>query len=184
MIWKRAKENKKRWVIPITAILLLMITSFQVLATNDEKNDKPVWEREPLKLQVVLQTHYLDGSLEEESKEVTVWSLQDFWAGYKDWKVIEQEEGKVVFRKYVEDLSPTVKQNGYIGINENNVLSIFNGKPVNNEVIKAFYEIDVGKLESYRMDQLKSGIKVDKKSTFKDVMKTYRAYASSEPVND
>ncbi|MBB6451901.1 forespore regulator of the sigma-K checkpoint [Salirhabdus euzebyi] len=192
--------NKKTSIFPMVALLLLIITSFQVFAegTNEpnkavvkereqkveKEEEKKAWEREPLELEVVLQTKYLDGSVEEEVRQETVWSLQDFWAGYESWNLVEQSEGKVVFQKKVDDLSPSVKQNGYFGLDEDNVLSIFNGKPQQNKVIKAFYEIDVGKLESHRMDQLKAGIKIEKRSTFEDVMKTYRDYASSEPVLD
>jgi forespore regulator of the sigma-K checkpoint len=178
-------EMKKKYsIFPIAAIFLLMISTIQVFATDDQKEDKAVWEREPLQLEVVLQTQYLDGSIVEEVSTVIVWSLQDFWAGYSDWTLMKQEEGKVTFRKNIDDLSPNVKQNGYFGINEENVLTIFDGKPVEREVIKAFYEIDVGKLESKLFDQLKAGIKVDKKSTFENIIKTYKAYADSEPVSD
>lgn len=166
----------------LMAIVFLVI-NFPTMTYGKNKDDKS-WEREPLKLEVVLQTQFIDGNMVEEAKEETVWSLADFWANYADWKVMSQEEGKVVFRKKVNDISPAVKQNGYFGIDDNNVLSIFNGKPENKQVIKAFYQIDVGKLESYRMDQLKQGIKVDKRDTFETVMETYKEFASSEPVND
>jgi forespore regulator of the sigma-K checkpoint len=168
----------------IFPIVLLFLFVLPFLLGTDQKDKKPSWERDPLTLEVVLQTEYLDGNVEEERKKETIWSLQDFWSTYEDWKLMSQTEGMVVFRKKVDDISNKVKQNGYFGIDENNVLSIFNGKPENHEVIKAFYQIDVGKLESYRRDQLKQGIKIDKKATFDTVIKTFKQYALSEPVNE
>ncbi|WP_177167268.1 BofC C-terminal domain-containing protein [Salinibacillus kushneri] len=183
----------KSSIFPIVVCILLFctfegfaapITDNQSVSNEETKKEKKVWEQEPLKLEVVLKRKYLDGNIETEVNRETVWSLRDFWANYKDWNLLQQKEGRVVFQKEVDDLSPAVKENGYIGLNENNVLSIFNGKPKDSEVIKAFYQIDVEKLESFRMDQLKSGIKVDKKSTFKNVMQTFKEYASTEPVDD
>ncbi|WP_102026901.1 BofC C-terminal domain-containing protein [Salirhabdus sp. Marseille-P4669] len=175
--------KKITFLFPIAAIFI-SIVSIHTFAGEDVENDKPSWQRDPLVLEVVLQKQYIDGSMEQETKEQTVWSLEDFWAGYADWTVMEQEEGRVVFQKKINDLSPTVKQNGYFGLDENNVLSIFDGKPENDNVIKAFYQINVEKLESYRMDQLEKGIKINKKDTFDNVMETFKEFASSEPVND
>ncbi|WP_194841409.1 BofC C-terminal domain-containing protein [Salinibacillus xinjiangensis] len=189
-----------RWktsIFPILVFIMTLLVSIQVLAEGQQNNneeavndgiteeeDRKTWEQEPLELEVVLERKYLDGRIDEEVKTETIWSLHDFWSGYKSWKLMKQEEGRVVFRKEIEELSPAVKENGYFGLTEDNVLSIFNGRPENNEVIKAYYEIDVGKLKSYRVDELKSGIKIEKKSTFQDVMETYKEYASSEPVDD
>ncbi|GAA0483370.1 hypothetical protein GCM10008986_05530 [Salinibacillus aidingensis] len=185
----------KSSIFPMVVCLLFFFTLNGLAASGTSENvtsagkqesaeEKKAWEQEPLELEVVLKRKYLDGNIEKEVKNETIWSLQDFWANYKTWNLQKQQEGRVVFEKEIEDLSPEVKKNGYFGLNEDNVLSIFNGKPENSEVIKAFYQIDVEKLESFRKDELKSGIKVDKKSTFQTVIQTYKEYASSEPVDD
>ncbi|MEJ9371507.1 BofC N-terminal domain-containing protein, partial [Schinkia azotoformans] len=47
----------------------------------------------PLTVNVVLQQHYLDGNTSEETVTETIWSMEDFWAQYKDWQLVDQKEG-------------------------------------------------------------------------------------------
>ncbi|MCP8616993.1 intercompartmental signaling factor BofC [Salirhabdus salicampi] len=175
-------------IFPGALLIFAIVASFHAVGeretTNMATNDEQVWERDPLTLEVVLRTLYLDGKMDIETEEQTVWSLQDFWSAYEGWQLVEQEEGRVVFERQVEDLSPEVKANGYFGVNEDHSLTIFNGRPEDNQVIKAFYQLDMDKLESFHFNRLKNGIKIDSTTTFKNVMETFQQYSRSEPVNE
>lgn len=139
-------------------------------------------QKEPLELKVTLQKHYIDGNVKETTHTETVWAMQDFWAYYDGWKVIDQSEGKIKFRKNVTDISPYLKENGYFGMKNGN-LSIFEGKPANEQVIQSFYQIDTSELESYQSNQLQNGIKIESKDVYKYVLEAYRRMIPTKSVS-
>ncbi|MBH9967119.1 forespore regulator of the sigma-K checkpoint [[Bacillus] enclensis] len=129
---------------------------------------------------VKLERVYLDGEISEEIVQETIWSMEDFWAAYADWQLIDMTEEEVIFQKQVDDISPLLKTNGYFGISENGVLSIFNGKPGQAEIIQSFFQIDVEKLESNSHETLIKGIPVKSKQKFEEVLESFKQYSVPE----
>ncbi|MBN8191105.1 intercompartmental signaling factor BofC [Bacillus sp. NTK074B] len=126
---------------------------------------------------VILERVYLDGEVSEEILQETIWSMEDFWAAYDDWQLMDMTEEQIVFQKKVDDISPLLKTNGYFGISDNGVLSIFNGKPGQAEIIQSFFQIDVEKLESKRHDDLVKGIPIKSKHEYEEVLEQFKAYS-------
>ncbi|MCA1056291.1 intercompartmental signaling factor BofC [Rossellomorea aquimaris] len=129
---------------------------------------------------VKLERVYLDGEVSEEIVQETIWSMEDFWAEYRDWQLIDMTEEEVTFQKQVDDISPLLKTNGYFGISEDGVLSIFNGKPGQAEIIQSFFQIDIEKLESTSHESLLKGIPVKSKQKFEEVLESFKQYSVSK----
>ncbi|MYL33332.1 regulator [Pontibacillus yanchengensis] len=147
-------------------------------ATSQNKSEeKKSWEQDPLELEVVLRRTYVDGQVSEETFTETIWSLEDFWATYDGWNLVEQLEGKVVFQKEVDELSPEMKHDGYFGINQKGELTIFEGTPNHQKAIQSFFYINTEKLESHQTEKLKKGIKIHTKDQYFSLLKTYKQYA-------
>lgn len=144
--------------------------------TVDKKKNKPA----PVIVQVILERKYLDGEISQETLRETVVSFEDFWEKYRGWKLVDMDINRVVFREEVDDISPLLKANGYFGIDDDGRLSIFNGKPDEANVIQSFYQLDVGKLESAKHEELKRGIPVRNKEQFVKVLETFQSYTSPE----
>lgn len=136
--------------------------------------------QDPLTVEVILQRKYLDGEISEEVIQETILSMEDFWATYAGWQLLDQKEGKVVFQKNIDDISPLLKANGYFGIAGDGTLSIYNGKPKTNEVIQSFFQIDIKKLESRKHDELLEGIRIQTKDQYLEVLKTLESYSKAE----
>ncbi len=149
----------------------------QVLAQEEQAAPK-----EPLVLEVTLQKQYMDGHVENSTHEEKIWAMEDFWSYYHDWKVVEQQEGKVVLKKEIADISPYMKEHGYFGLSDNQ-LAIFEGLPIHEQVIQSFYQIDTGELESYQRQRLQNGIKIDSKQVYQYVLEAYRGMAPQRSVN-
>jgi len=133
---------------------------------------------EPLTVNVILQRYYLDGKTSEEVVKETIWSMEDFWAQYRDWQLVDQQEGQLIFRKNIDDISPLLKANGYFGISEDGTLQIFKGIPAKSEeVIQSFFQIDVSKLESRQQEELKKGIPVISKDHYMQVIESFKTLA-------
>ncbi|WP_231893407.1 intercompartmental signaling factor BofC [Rossellomorea aquimaris] len=128
-------------------------------------------------VRVKLERVYLDGEVSEEVVQETIWSMEDFWAAYDEWQLIDMTEEEIIFQKRVDDISPLLKANGYFGISENGVLSIFNGKPGQAEIIQSFFQIDVERLESKRHDDLVKGIPIKSKQEYEEVLESFKPFS-------
>lgn len=139
----------------------------------DNESMEKSWEQGPLELDVILQRLYIDGQMVEEHQFEVVWSLEDFWASYEDWHLVNQKEGQVIFLKEIDDLSPMIKASGYFGLDDKGRLTIFEGKPENNKAIQSFYQIDTRELESKQSENLKNGIKIQDKDQYVSLLQFY-----------
>ncbi|XJZ26351.1 BofC C-terminal domain-containing protein [Bacillota bacterium Lsc_1132] len=143
-------------------------------------NDHPQQQTEPIILNVVLERIYLDGEMSEETIQEPVTSLADFWAKYDQWQLASISETKLVFRKQVDDISPLLKANGYFGVTDKGVLTIFNGRPDRSKIIQSFFQIDLKKLESHKQEELFHGIPIKTKDRYMEVLETFKPYSTSE----
>ncbi|MCM3704411.1 MULTISPECIES: intercompartmental signaling factor BofC [Cytobacillus] len=134
----------------------------------------------PLKLEVILEREYLDGEVSQETIEETIWTLEDFWAKYDQWQLVDMDIDYIVFRREVDDISPLLKANGYFGITEDGTLTIFNGKPEKTNIIHSFFQIDLGKLEGTKCEELKKGIPIISKDRYVEVLETFKSYTAGE----
>jgi len=176
-------EKKIFMMLSIAVILVLSgySSADHLSHSNTIKPDEKKSEvGDAVTVTVILERFYLDGEVSEELIEETIWSMEDFWAQYEDWQLVYQDEEQLVFQQHVDDISPLLKTNGYFGIDEEGVLSIFNGKPdQSNKIIQSFFQIDVEKLESRQHELLKKGIKVGSKDEYMNVLETFKTYTSS-----
>ncbi len=175
-----AKMKKIVKVIVCLAVVFILPSFSGIGAEIEENNDSVQEVTGPLEVTVILERVYVDGEVSEEIIKETILSMEDFWAQYEDWNLVHQDDTQVVFQQRIDDISPLLKTNGYFGITEDGILSIFNGKPDESEkVIQSFFQIDVEKLESYQHDLLKKGIKIGTKDEYINVIETYKTYTSS-----
>ncbi|MCM3568419.1 intercompartmental signaling factor BofC [Neobacillus mesonae] len=132
---------------------------------------------EPLHIKVILERVYLDGEVSQEIVHEQCWSMENFWAKYDSWTLKHREESTMVFSKQMDDISPLLKANGYFGITEDGVLTIFNGRPGSSKIIQSFFQIDMKKLESHKQEQLLQGIPIKTKDHYVKVLETFKHYS-------
>ncbi|WP_240620143.1 BofC C-terminal domain-containing protein [Peribacillus acanthi] len=131
----------------------------------------------PLKRKIVLLREYLDGDVSEETVMVEILAMEDLWAQYRDWQLVDQNNNRMIFKKKMDDISPLLKANGYFGITEDGTLSIFNGRPDSADIIHSFFQIDVEKLEGLKYEELKHGIRILDKHQYVQVLEAYKPYS-------
>ncbi|MBY6051067.1 intercompartmental signaling factor BofC [Cytobacillus firmus] len=147
----------------------------EVESNREEKNIEG-----PLMIKVILEREYLDGEVSQETIEETIWTLEDFWAKYDQWQLVDMDIDYMVFRRKMDDISPLLKANGYFGVTEDGTLTIFNGKPQKMNIIQSFFQIDLGKLESTKCEELKKGIPIVSKDRYVEVLETFKSYTAGE----
>jgi forespore regulator of the sigma-K checkpoint len=152
----------------------------QVAFANDQAKEEI---KVPIEVELQLKCMYLDGEVSEETVTETIYSMENFWAKYEEWQFIGIENKKLVFRKEMDDISPLLKANGYFGITNDGTLSIFNGKPYKSHIIQSFFQIDVGRLESHKRNELKKGIPIKTKDRYVEVLETFKSYTKETQAN-
>lgn len=171
-------NNNRSVMMGVFLFLPLLFIQTNVDAQIEEVEKMDTFE--PIEVEVVLERWYLDGEFSQEIVKETILSMEDFWAKYDNWQLIDMEEKRVVFRKYVDDISPLLKANGYFGITGDGTLTIFNGKPHPSKIIHTFFQLDMGKLESKRHEELKKGIPIKNKDHYVEVLETFKNYTLEE----
>lgn len=168
-----------RIIHPVAAVMILVILigslpgMLMICSAAEVNTGQP----EPLHLKILLVRTYLDGEVSEEIIHENVWSIENFWAKYDQWDLQSFNGLSVVFAKHVDDISPLLKANGYFGITDKGVLTIFNGKPDQAKIIHSFFQIDVKKLESKKQEDLIHGIPIKTKDHFVEVLETFKPYS-------
>jgi forespore regulator of the sigma-K checkpoint len=165
--------------IRLLASFLLISVWFAVIAGTETGIPVLASESGPLELSVILERVYLDGEMSEEEIQETVWSLEDFWSKYDEWQLVEMDEGQMVFRQQVDDISPLLKSNGYFGLTDEGILTIYNGRPDKSRIIQSFFQIDIRKLESKKREQLEKGIPIMTKNRYAEVLEAFQSYSIS-----
>ncbi|MED3571476.1 BofC C-terminal domain-containing protein [Cytobacillus praedii] len=131
---------------------------------------------------VILERMYVDGEVSQETVKETIASMEALRAKYSEWQLIHMDDKKIVFRMKMDDISPLLKANGYFGITEEGVLTIFNGRPQKTNIIQSFFQIDIGRLESKTCEELKKGIPIKTKENFVEVLETFKTYSKGDQV--
>ncbi|MET3699972.1 forespore regulator of the sigma-K checkpoint [Bacillus oleivorans] len=134
-------------------------------------------EMKPLVVKVILERNYIDGETSEEVVYEKILAMEDFWSKYKDWQLVDMKAGIVKFKKDIDDISPLLKSNGYFGVTNDGVLSIFNGLPSKERVIQSFFQLDMKKLESIERKKLEKGIRISSKDQYVEVLNVFRNYS-------
>lgn len=165
----------------VSAVILFGFT-IKALGITLTGSAAPVLQKtEPLHLTVVLEQIYLDGEISQEIVHETVWSMENFWAKYDQWQLTDMDESTMVFRKKVDDISPLLKANGFFGITDDGVLTIFNGRPDQSRIIQSFFQIDIKRLESKKQEELIQGIPIKSKDHYVQVLETFKPYSKKNP---
>lgn len=166
-----------RYSLAVSAVLLVIFLgrAFEITGSAAQVEDRQ--KTEPLHLTVILERLYLDGEISQEVVHETSWSMANFWAKYDQWQLTEMDETTYVFRKQVDDISPLLKANGFFGVTEDGVLTIFNGRPDQSRIIQSFFQLDIKKLESKKQEELIQGIPIKTKDHYVEVLETFKPYS-------
>nr|WP_235714614.1 intercompartmental signaling factor BofC [Neobacillus dielmonensis] len=132
---------------------------------------------EPLHFKVILERMYLDGEVSQEVVNETCWSMENFWSKYDQWRLVDIDDSTFVFQKTVDDISPLLKANGFFGVTDDGILTIYNGRPDRSKIIQSFFQIDIKKLESKTQQQLIQGIPIKTKDRYVEVLETFKPYS-------
>jgi forespore regulator of the sigma-K checkpoint len=161
----------------LLVLTLGMVPGMYVKGSAAQLDNHHSQGNDPFNMTVILKRVYLDGEISEEVAHETGWSIENFWAKYDQWQLTNIDGSTMVFQKNVDDISPLLKANGYFGITDDGVLTIFNGRPDRSRIIQSFFQLDIKKLESKRQVELLQGIPIKTKDRYVEVLETFKHYS-------
>ncbi|AET62311.1 hypothetical protein HPL003_28005 [Paenibacillus terrae HPL-003] len=107
--------------------------------------------------------------------------LESLLKQHPDWKGRLNSRGEVWLERKVEDLSELCKQHAYMGISMDGQLTLFEGPPKKEKVIRTFFQLDVGSMETALpegvYEQLRQGIRVQDMNEYNSVISTFGDFA-------
>ncbi|MFB5678753.1 BofC C-terminal domain-containing protein [Paenibacillus terreus] len=100
---------------------------------------------------------------------------------HPDWSGRLNAKGEAWLEREVADLSPVCKENSYMGIGSGGQLTLFEGPPQKEKVIRTFFQLDIGSMETSLPEgvfqQLRDGIRIQDIEEYNSVISTFSDYA-------
>ncbi|WP_078390850.1 BofC C-terminal domain-containing protein [Shouchella patagoniensis] len=139
--------------------------SFSLLIHEEQKQETSPINVEseqvyPSSTEVLLETVFADGQIRQERLNETIWAMEDFWAEYEDWQLIDQSVGFAHFRQNILDVSPEVKRDGYIGLTEDMEVILYVGQLEAMDIVHIYNDISVSELTTNQLLELSEGIRI------------------------
>lgn len=173
----RQKKKKQLTLLVFAGVIIGMFFSLMQVSTGTPRQGEQSIETLAVNsIKIILERVYLDGEVSEEIFTETAEGMKTFWLEYDDWNLIERTPEIIILQKYVDDISPLLKINGYFGLTEEGILTIFDGEPQKKQIIQSFYYIDTKKLESTHYENLQKGIPVLNCDHYREVLSMFKQY--------
>ncbi|PZE19445.1 BofC C-terminal domain-containing protein [Paenibacillus xerothermodurans] len=127
------------------------------------------------------QKTYVCGEELQQLGPMTANQILEYHRAHPHLTVKIGDSGQVLFVERIDDLSPQCKQNAYFGLDGTGHLSLFEGSPQEQQVIRTFFQLNVEYLESSlpheTVKQLYRGIPVHNLDEFNSVLSTFADFA-------
>ena len=124
---------------------------------------------------------YVCGQLQEHLGTMKAEEVLSLHREHPDWQIDVEDNNKVVFTQRIDDLSPECKENAYFGLDKDGNLSLFDGPPQDEKVLRTFFQMNIEYLESSlppdTVRQLREGIPIADLAEYNSVLSTFSEFA-------
>lgn len=140
------------------------------------------------KVKVHLRTSYVCGVEEQLIGSLDADSIYTLMNNNPSWKGKMDANGEVWLEEAVtDDLSPACKEQAYMSVDANGNLTLFDGPPQEEKVLRTFFQLDIGSMESSLpkdvLKQLQEGIRIQDIDEYNSVLSTFSDYARDMAEN-
>jgi forespore regulator of the sigma-K checkpoint len=175
---KNLRRKMKRIALGLAVVALWVAAGLYVMEINQQS--VPVWSAPDHEYEVYLkkvdrcgeETTYM-GRLDREN-------MEQLKRDHPEWEHVEADQDRIFFIEHLDDKNMDC-ENAYFGITSDGYLSLFEGLPKQNKMIRTFYQIDIEHLESSlpheTVRQLYEGIQVRDLNEYNSVLSTFSPYA-------
>lgn len=195
-LWKNLRKRLRRkrrpmWMLgcmllSLLIVWLLQINSQEAMAASPNEMSRSLTVQELKKqkepLAVKLHRVYVCGDEHKPMGFMMADQLLELMLVHPEWKaMIGAQKNTVFLEEKVEDLSVHCKANAYMGLDKEGNLTLYDGVPKKEKVVRTFFQLDVDYMESSlpqeKLDQLAKGIRISDMDEYNSVLSTYSDYA-------
>lgn len=190
------KEQTKKLLTAASDETPLAIETMHYLQIEDDKQKERMQDQRAFmqklnasrgKKHVHVRITYVCGIEEQDLGKLTADGIYELMNKNPLWQGRLDKKGEVWLEQNVSDLSPTCKRQAYISMDADGNLTLFDGPPEEEKVMKTFFQLDVGSMESSLpedvLKQLEEGIRVQDMDEFNSVLSTFSDYARDMAEN-
>lgn len=188
--WKKSLLKKKAWrnslrlsLVWFFSVLLytLVTTSLCYANVQDDLTLSEIYENQEA-IKVIHHKTYVCGEEVEEIGRLTFEQTLEIMANHPEWEITTDENRAVIrLKESISDLSAYCKENAYFGISLINDLSLFDGSPEKNKVIKTFFQLNIpymeSKLHEDEWHKLRAGIRVRNIDEYESVIASFSEFS-------
>ncbi|NDI34012.1 BofC C-terminal domain-containing protein [Chengkuizengella sediminis] len=202
---KKQLRMKRKWLTLAAFIILIGTISVSILL-NEEKTDiKSTFlndfstEKDLDQLQknegslellitdsqqreVIIKKMYVCGEEVESLGSLNSQEILELYQNNPQYTFEFTEEGSIVFSESIEDLSPKCKESAYFGVSEDGKLTLFDGLPIHDNVLRTFFQLNIEHLESSlpvgTVQQLVEGIRIKDFEDYNSILSTFSEFTA------
>lgn len=180
-------EQMKQLLTQMTDGSPIAIETLNYLQDNDEELGEQRVFMQQLNdsqgnMKVHLRTSYVCGVEEQVIGSLDADSIYTLLNNNPSWKGKIDASGEVWLEETVtDDLSPACKEQAYMSVDANGNLTLFDGPPQEEKVLRTFFQLDIDSMESSLpkdvLKQLQDGIRIQDIDEYNSVLSTFSDYA-------
>ncbi|SFE49049.1 forespore regulator of the sigma-K checkpoint [Paenibacillus algorifonticola] len=130
---------------------------------------------------VMLRRYYLCGEESRPLGRMTSLQLLRLLEANSEWHAtFDKTTNRVLVEQKVDEFSKHCQNEAYMGVDKQGHLSLFEGAPQQEKVLRTFFQLDIRYLESSlprdKVEQLTHGIKINDIDEFNSVLSTFSDY--------
>ncbi|QYR23400.1 BofC C-terminal domain-containing protein [Paenibacillus sp. sptzw28] len=130
---------------------------------------------------VKLHRIYLCGDETKRLGRMDAKSVLGLLKRHSDWTAVMDQAGAVIMEQRIQDLSDACKENAYMSLDKAGNLSLFEGPPKKEKVLRTFFQLDVNYMESSlpkeRFNELVNGIRISDIDDYNSVLSSFSDFA-------
>jgi forespore regulator of the sigma-K checkpoint len=190
---KQLKSGKRRLTLGLVLLMLggayigmERLKTFDSLEAMVEPESKQQQVLDQIKKsggahRVFAQKVYVCGQELAEIGKLSSDQIVQYYKEHPQDQVKLTSESQVYFVEQVEDISDECKHNAFFSLDKNGSLSLFEGPPNEEKIIRTFFQLNVEHLKTSlpqgTFNQLKQGIPISDLAEYNSVLSTFSDYA-------
>ncbi|WP_020615859.1 BofC C-terminal domain-containing protein [Paenibacillus daejeonensis] len=189
--FRRWIQIRKRWIrgkklLGSFGALMLLLGSLQGMPTAHAAGEPAeswmeAWRQDKQPRTVKHVRSYICGEEMTMLGKLDAGQVEQLLKENPEWTIKPAGEDEIVVLEQIADLSETCKQRAYFSLDKLGHLSLFEGPPEEDRVIRTFFQLDTHYLESSLPRQhwqaLNEGIRVSDVDEYNSVLSTFSEYA-------
>ncbi|WP_028561839.1 BofC C-terminal domain-containing protein [Paenibacillus pinihumi] len=199
-LWKKLKKRLRKgrkplWtlggglvlLVPLLAAPQASFASFQVKQPASAPSLIEVLQNQNEELEVLLKKEYVCGEESSRLGRMNARSVIELLEKHTAWTAHLNGQAQVVMVEQIQDLSEACKENAFMSLDKDGNLSLYDGPPVKEKVMRTFFQLDMSYMESslpkVQVQALADGIKINDLDEYNSMLSAYSEFAVREPAS-